>query len=761
MHVEHVIAQGRENRCREIRADLAVIGGGLAGTCAALTAARAGLKVILAQDRPVLGGNASSEVRLWALGATSHMGNNNRWSREGGVVEELLLENLYRNREGNAVIFDTVLLDAVRREANIRLLLNTAAYAIEKHSDDSIASVRAFCSQNSTDYILSAPLYCDASGDGIAAYNAGAAFRIGSEAAGEFGEKLAAETANENKLGHTLFFYSKQAPNPVRYVPPSFAHRNIEAYPRFKNLSAEGDGCRLWWIEYGGNRDTVYDSEEIKWELWRIVYGAWDFIKNSGRYDDVDNLTLEWVGCIPGKRESRRFEGLYRLRQRDVVEQTEFADAVAHGGWAIDIHPAEGVYSDAPACVQWHSKGVYQIPYRCFVSRDIRNLFLAGRIISTTHVAFGSTRVMLTCALGGQAVGMAAAECIGGGLLPADLLEDQRMRRLQAHLNSSGQRIPGVPGMLHDDVLNGASVTASSELRLAQTRPGGSWRTLKAPIAQLLPLGAGRVPAIGVTVRARSPGRIRCVLMCSDKAHNFTPQIEIASASRPLAAGIHDIEFDFDGANKPAGYLFAIFSGSEDIQIMMSSDRITGIVSAFNSRHSRVSNKGKQVVPGDIGIDEFEFWTPERRPAGHNVHLRFQPALDEFGARNLLNGHTRPWIGSNAWVADPDDPRPTITIRWQDPRSIAGVRLHFDTDFDHALESVLMSHPEHRIPFCVRKCRIRRENGELLAAADDNYQSILDLRFAELEQTDCIVIELDHPGGATPASLFAVEVNPA
>ena len=653
MHVEHVIAQGRENRCREIRADLAVIGGGLAGTCAALTAARAGLKVILAQDRPVLGGNASSEVRLWALGATSHMGNNNRWSREGGVVEELLLENLYRNREGNAVIFDTVLLDAVRREANIRLLLNTAAYAIEKHSDDSIASVRAFCSQNSTDYILSAPLYCDASGDGIAAYNAGAAFRIGSEAAGEFGEKLAAETANENKLGHTLFFYSKQAPNPVRYVPPSFAHRNIEAYPRFKNLSAEGDGCRLWWIEYGGNRDTVYDSEEIKWELWRIVYGAWDFIKNSGRYDDVDNLTLEWVGCIPGKRESRRFEGLYRLRQRDVVEQTEFADAVAHGGWAIDIHPAEGVYSDAPACVQWHSKGVYQIPYRCFVSRDIRNLFLAGRIISTTHVAFGSTRVMLTCALGGQAVGMAAAECIGGGLLPAELLEDQRMRRLQAHLNSSGQRIPGVPGMLHDDVLNGASVTASSELRLAQTRPGGSWRTLKAPIAQLLPLGAGRVPAIGVTVRAQSPGRIRCVLMCSDKAHNFTPQIEIASASRPLAAGIHDIEFDFDGASKPAGYLFAIFSGSEDIQIMMSSDRITGIVSAFNSRHSRVSNKGKQVVPGDIGIDEFEFWTPERRPAGHNVHLRFQPALDEFGARNLLNGHTRPWIGSNAWVADP------------------------------------------------------------------------------------------------------------
>lgn len=761
MRVARSIALGRENRREEIRADLAVVGGGLAGACAALTAARAGLEVVLAQDRPVLGGNASSEVRLWALGATSHMGNNNRWSREGGVIDELLLDNLYRNREGNAVIFDTVLLDAVRREPNIRLLLNTAAYAVEKGANDTIASVRAFCSQNSTEYVLAAPLYCDASGDGIAAYNAGAAFRVGSEAASEFGEKLAPATANEHMLGHTLFFYSKRAPDPVRYIPPSFAHSNVEAYPRFKNLTAEGDGCRLWWIEYGGDRDTVYDSEEIKWELWRIVYGAWDLIKNSGRYDDVDHLTLEWVGCIPGKRESRRFDGLYRLRQQDVVEQTEFADAVAHGGWAIDIHPAEGVYSAAPACVQWHSKGVYQIPYRCFVSRDIRNLFLAGRIISTTHVAFGSSRVMLTCALGGQAAGMAAAECIRDGLLPSELLEGDRMRRLQARLNSAGQRIPGVPGMLHDDALDAATVTASSELRLAQTRPGGAWRSLRAPIAQLLPLRAGPVPSIGVTVRAESAGEIRCVLMCSEKAHNFTPEIEIASASRRIGPGTQDIEFDFGGAHKPAGYLFAIISGSEDLRIMMSSDRVTGIVSVFNSRHSRVSNDGKQAPPGDTGIDEFEFWTPERRPAGHNAHLRFRPALDEYGVENLLNGHARPWIGSNAWVADPDDPRPTVTIRWREPRRIAGVRLHFDTDFDHALESVLMSHPEHRIPFCVRRCRIKGPNGELLAAADGNYQSILELTFEDAEETDCIAIELFHPSAATPASLFALEIVPA
>lgn len=130
-----------------LTSDLVVIGGGLAGVCAAITAARSGIKVILVQDRPVLGGNSSSEVRLWILGATSHMGNNNRWAREGGVIDEILVENTYRNPEGNAIIFDTVLLDKVVSEPNISLLLNTAVYHVEKKDDQSIKFVRAFCSQ--------------------------------------------------------------------------------------------------------------------------------------------------------------------------------------------------------------------------------------------------------------------------------------------------------------------------------------------------------------------------------------------------------------------------------------------------------------------------------------------------------------------------------------------------------------------------------------------------------------------------------------
>ena len=384
-----VLNRGLENN--HLTADVAVIGGGLAGVCTAITAARAGSKVVLVQDRPVLGGNASSEVRLWVLGATAHMGNNNRWAREGGVIDEILVENMFRNPEGNPLIFDTILLEWVANESNITLLLNTAVHDLEKSHADTISSVRAFCSQNSTAYEITAPLFVDASGDGIVGFLAGAAFRIGSESRAEFGEKFAPEQASNELLGHTIYFYSRDTGRPVKFIPPSFALKDITKIPRWRDIKFNDTGCRLWWLEWGGNLDTIHDSEKIKWELWRVAYGVWHHIKNSGQFPDAETLTLEWVGTIPGKRESRRFEGDYIIQQQDLIEQRRHDDAVSFGGWAIDLHPSDGVYSPESPCQQWHSKGVFQIPYRTMYSRNITNLFLAGRIISATHIAFGST----------------------------------------------------------------------------------------------------------------------------------------------------------------------------------------------------------------------------------------------------------------------------------------------------------------------------------------------------------------------------------
>ncbi|MDE3168395.1 MAG: FAD-dependent oxidoreductase, partial [Acidobacteriota bacterium] len=434
----------RELRTHSLAADFAIAGGGLAGVCAAITAARAGLKVVLVQDRPVLGGNASSEVRLWILGATSHMGNNNRWAREGGVVDEILVENLYRNPEGNPVILDALLLEKVRAEANITLLLNTTIGELEKGSPSTIASITGYCSQNQTRYRIQAPLFCDASGDGILGFLAGAAFRMGAEAREEFGEGFAPADAYGELLGHSLYFYTKDAGRPVRYVPPAFALRDIAKIPRYRDIQSSDSGCRFWWLEWGGRMDTIHDTEEIKWELWKVAYGVWDYIKNSGRFPEARNLTLEWIGSIPGKRESRRFEGDYILRQQDIVGQRRHDDAVSFGGWAIDLHPADGVYSELSPCTQWHAKGVYQIPYRCLYSRNVDNLFLAGRLISVSHVAFGSTRVMATCGHNAQAAGMAAAMCAEGRLQPRDLLDPDRLKTLQRRLLRAGQYIPGV-----------------------------------------------------------------------------------------------------------------------------------------------------------------------------------------------------------------------------------------------------------------------------------------------------------------------------
>lgn len=300
-------APSRNFTSRDINVDLCVCGGGFSGTIAAIAAARHGVKVVLVQDRPVLGGNASSEVRLWILGATSHMFNNNRYAREGGLVDEILVENLHRNPEGNPLILDTILLEKVHDEANIQLFLNTALIGCEKKGDR-IDRIQAFSSQCSLMFSVTASQFIDCTGDGALSFLAGAPFRIGAEKRDEFGEKFAPSSEYGHLLGHSIYFYSKDVGRPVKFVAPSYALKDVESQiPRFRSFSTKEMGCRLWWIEYGGRLDTVHDTEEIKWELWRVVYGVWDYFKNSGHFPEADNLTLEWVGTVPGKRESRRF----------------------------------------------------------------------------------------------------------------------------------------------------------------------------------------------------------------------------------------------------------------------------------------------------------------------------------------------------------------------------------------------------------------------------------------------------------------------
>ncbi len=741
----------------EINASLIVIGGGLSGTCAAISAARQGVKTVLVQDRPVLGGNASSEVRLWALGATSHMGNNNRWSREGGIINEIMEENLYRNRHGNAMIFDTILLEKCVLEKNLTLLLNTAAFEVEKSDPDTISAVHAFCSQNSTRYLLKAPLFCDASGDGILGFMAGAAFRMGAEAKGEFNEAFAPDASYGHLLGHSMYFYSKDVGTPVKFVPPSWALDDITKIPRYRQFNTNMQGCNFWWIEYGARLDTVHQTEDIKWELWKVIYGVWNYFKNSGKFPEAETMNLEWVGTIPGKRESRRFEGDYMIRQQDVVGQTAFEDVIVHGGWAVDLHPADGVYSERSGCTQWHAKGVYGIPYRCHYSKNINNLFLAGRIISATHVAFGSTRVMATCAAGGQAVGIAAAICHERGLAPRALSNGEGLRELQLRLDRSGQFLPDREIIDTSDLAASAKVTASSELKLREIPANGDWLALESGWAMLLPLVAGPCPVFGFQLAADAPAKLRIELRRSNKATNFTPDETLEVLELDLPAGESKQQIHFTKPIDHNGYHFVQLCENPAIRVRLSDQRLTGIIAVTSACNRQVATSNLQSPPPDIGIDTFEFWLPKRRPAGHNLALTIEPPLTGFSPNEVTHGPARPTIAPNAWVADPTDKTPELSLTWPAPVSISRLIIEFDPDWDHAMESVLMTHPEETVPFLVRDFDLLDENGNALFEVRDNHTCRYEHSFENALSTSKLHLRI-HATHGTPAAIFRVRV---
>lgn len=756
------IAKNRTFTNVVLNADYVVAGGGLTGVCSAIAAAREGLRVVLIQDRPVLGGNASSEVRLWALGATSHMGNNNRWSREGGIIDEILVENVYRNKEGNPVLFDMVLMDKVLTEKNITLLLNTTLYKVDKSNDRNISSVTAINSQNGTEYSISGQMFADCTGDGTLGYLAGASFRMGAEDRTVYGEEFAPDKQEYGELlGHSILFYIKDIGKPVEYTAPNFALKDVETLiPKLQNpnyFNVNQLGCKYWWLEYGGRLDTILDTEEIKYELWKVVYGVWDYIKNSGKFPQAKTLTLEWVGLFPGKRESRRFNGLYTLTQQDVINQSTHYDAVAYGGWAIDLHPADGVYAGGNGCHQWHSKGVYQIPYRCYVTPDLDNLFVGGRIISSSHVANGTTRVMCTSALGGEVIGRAASICLSKGYKPIDLVDRDRIGLLQSLLVKNGNFIPGIAVGVEDNLADSAEISVSSVLELDDLPADGTWFGLDYPIAQLIPVN-GKVPVVRMNVKADNATRLVMELRSSSKSENYTPDTIDAVLEFDLKKDENEIVADFSYSYATPHYAFICLMKNPEISVPMSGRLVTGLTAVYNYINPAVSNFGKQVPPEGIGVEEFEFWCPKRRPESKNIAMSFAPPLASFNSENLRNSYYRPYIGTNAWVAAFDDARPEVCFKWNGRKQIKTIILYFDTDTDQAMETVQMGHFDACVPTCYREYIIRNSEGKELYHITGNHQTLNVLELDQPVTTDAIYVNFVRPCGDVCPGLMGVYV---
>lgn len=397
------------------KVDLCVVGGGLAGMCAAVAAARHGIKVALMHDRPVYGGNASSEIRMWVCGAH---GKNNR---ETGIIEEIALETLYRNPYRRYPMWDAILFELINNEKNITPILNCSCNDIEMDGSK-IKKVIGWQTTTQCYHIIEAKLFADCSGDSILAPLSGAEYRWGRESRNEFGESIAPEQADKKTMGLSCLIQARETDKKHKFIAPSWARKFTKEDLPYRLPDMNDPEENFWYMELGGEGDTIHDTEKLRDELISVAYGIWDFVKNSGEYN-ADNWELEFVGFLPGKRESRRYVGDYIMNQNDVRDGGHFDDIAAYGGWTMDDHNPAGINTKDKPNIFHPAPSPFGIPYRCLYSVNIENLYFAGRNISVTHTAMSASRVMATCALLGQAVGTASAIAIKNGVTPREISE--------------------------------------------------------------------------------------------------------------------------------------------------------------------------------------------------------------------------------------------------------------------------------------------------------------------------------------------------
>jgi hypothetical protein len=433
--------------------DFVVVGGGIAGCCAAVSAARLGCKVALIQDRPVLGGNNSSEVRVGLSGLIHQQ----PYPRLGDVVDEIgpighwtlweaeqdpesarsrrILEVIKAHPEktihnaGPASNYeDDRKIDFVRSEPNLSLFLGMHASGVEMDGTR-IAAVIAQDIRTGERLRFKARLFSDCSGDGNLGFLAGADFAEGREARHETGEELAVDEADRMVMGTSVQWHADEEPVPSSFPDCPWA---VQFDDKTCIPATRGD----WDWETGATRDQVQEFEHIRDYSFRVIYGNWAVLKNHPRFkDEFARQRLAWVACIGGKRESRRLMGDVVLRQQDIVEQTAFPDACVTTTWVIDLH-----YPRKPVCAceafQSEARALevqpYPIPYRCLYSRNIGNLMMAGRNISVTHVALGTVRVMRTTGMMGEVLGMAASLCMQHDATPRGIYEShlEELRQL-------------------------------------------------------------------------------------------------------------------------------------------------------------------------------------------------------------------------------------------------------------------------------------------------------------------------------------------
>lgn len=722
--------------------DVVVIGGGLAGICAAIAASRLGAKTALIHDRPVLGGNNSSEIRVGISGADCSGFSLTRYSRETGIINELATENLYRNLSNSSSVMDVICWERVKKEKNLTLFLNSYAEDAIMSKKNIIVGINIIQTSTGRHFSVTGKIFIDCSGDGTIAARTGAKYRIGREAKKEFKESLALDKADKYVMGSTLVFFIKDMGYPVSFVPPAWAYR----FPTDKDLpfrphNIKKEGTRgFWWMAYGGVKDTIKDNDKIYEELLKILFGLWDHIKNCGDHG-AENMVLDWISPLPGKRESRRFIGEHILNENEIRNHVLFPDRVAYGGWPIDIHPPEGIYSLKPPNTSVPLKDLYSIPFSSLYSRNIQNLLFAGRNISVTHVALGSTRVMGTCAVIGQAAGTAAYLCIKHNLIPRELRKS-KIKELQQQLLKDGCYVPGIRNEDPFDLARKAAVSASSEGKLRAEDIAG-FESLETPCAQLFPVSENHIESIELYLKSTLPTnkKVQLKLYQATSVNDFSSEKEIAKAEAIIPAG------------KELWVKFDLKSDIESIKLYwISVLPVDGISWGYQKEAPVGTNRAVYVK--DFG------WKSKRESYAYRLHPDSYP----YSAVNVVNGVTRPEAWPNLWISDRGKPLPqTLDIVFNAPRKVGTIHVTFDAALD---TNIYLSRPygilgaSRVVKECARDYALYFSNGrswKKIIQVKDNYHRHRVHHFKTISAKE-IRLKITSTNGVPEARVYEIRV---
>jgi len=702
---------------RTERYDVVVCGGGLAGLCAAIAAARQGASVCMIQDRPVFGGNSSSEIRVTPHGAAQF----HAYARESGIISELLVEERAANHEKirengwTNSVWDMTLYNMVVSTPNLAFHLNATVTGVEMEGPRRIRAVEVRIAGAETELTVEGKTFIDATGDGVVADLAGCEWRWGTESRDEFGEPHAPESASRDTMGSSIHFKAKDMGRPVPFRAPDWAVKHEDpAYFYEQGRQFYDIVSGYWWIEIGVPWNTIYDNENIRHELTRHTLGIWDWIKNRDPElkARAANYALDWIGQVPGKRESRRVLGRYFMTEHDPVNRTVFPDEIAYGGWFIDLHTPGGLLAPTaePASAEGYSEtseyaiksycGPYGIPLRVMLTKGVDNLMTAGRNVSVSHAALGTVRVMSTTALMGQAAGTAAAIALRHGIEAAEVPE-VCMGEVQQRLLRDGCFLPNVRNADQDDLAPVAEAAASSSAPVYGVGPEsrdrtGGFRKETEDVAEPLLQRRGQWIAIGTS-------EIRSIAVCLSNGTDSDQTIEAllqpvdhiwdyrVNAKKPLARatltvppGRHrwvewPLELQAEDGLVPGTYVRLELAANPLIEWHMAGTILPGHVSAFEMGGGKM----------------------RRYRDGGTLSFRIEPPQPSYGPDNIISGITRPYDYTNVWRSDPAQPLPQwASLRWTERRTIRTVELTFP---GHLFREYHGYEPLYRDPQCPKE----------------------------------------------------------